>query len=379
MRLAGDPVRASDNQDANTAPDEIKVMATSHVLCTVESFRITREGHGVFGDEIRIEGWFLSHDPLISLDIVFSDGEASIIPVDHIANESEGVWQHHGAIFGDAARSCRFYTARKVPGAGTDMTTARLRAVMQGDVFEMKLGAPANMAVPQTFTPEEGALVMEFESIGDNCEFGLMQRTVGTERMGLLRYAGVYDAVQLANLLDRRFAGFSEGEDLQITTFGPEWIADIRSASLNIHTGRIQGLVTREKIEAEERQKLMFLADKFMDDLETGRKTFVYRTLIDQRGGPDGTYGMDRLYDAVKSYGDCALLWVTVADEDHPHGTVTHVRDRLFRGYIRSLTPYDDAHRTDERAWLDLLSTARDAVSRPAPPVAALTAESALA
>ena len=299
--------------------------------------------------------------------------------MDHIANESDGVWQHHGAIFGDAARNCRFYTACKVPGPETDMTTARLRAVMQGDVFEMKLSAPANMSVPQTFTPEESALVMEFESIGDNCEFGLMQRTIGTERMGLFRYAGVYNAVHLADLLDRKFAGFCEGEDLQITTFGPEWIADIRSASLNIHTGRIQGLVTRDRIETEERQKLMFLADKFMDDLETGTKTFVYRTLIDQRGGPDGIYGMDRLYDAVKAYGACALLWVTVADEAHPHGTVTHVRDRLYRGYIRRLTPYDDAHRIDERAWLDLLSNARERISRPAVPVAALTTEAALA
>ena len=352
-------------------------MATSHILCNVESFRITREGHGIFGDEIRIEGWFLSHDPLVSLEILFSDGEASRLPIDQIANESEG-WIHHGAVFGEAAKTCRFYTAHKVPGPETDLNTARLRAAMRGDVFEMKLGAPANMSFRQTFTPEENALVMQFESIGDNCEFGLMQRTVGTERMGLFRYAGVFDAVHLADLLDRKFAGFCEGEDLQITTFGPEWIADISSASLNIHTGRIQGLVPRERIEAEERQKLAFLANKFMDDLETGTKTFVYRTVIGQRGGPDGTYGMDRLFDAVKSYGDCAMLWVTPADDGHPHGTVQHVRDRLFRGHIRRLAPYEDAHDTDERAWLELLSNARDAIAQHLTPVSSLAAETAM-
>ena len=354
-------------------------MATSHVLCNVESFRITREGHGIFGDEIRIEGWFLSHDPLMSLEIVFSDGEASRIPIDQIANESEGVWAHHGPVFGEAAKTCRFYTAHKVPGPETDMNTARLRAVMHGDVFEMKLGAPANMSVPQIFTPEESALVMQFESIGDNCEFGLMQRSVGSERMGLFRYAGVYDVMHLADLLDRKFDGFCEGDDLQITTFGPEWIADISSASLNIHTGRIQGLVPREKIEAEERQKLIFLANKFMDDLEDGTKTFVYRTVIGERGGPDGIYGMDRLFDAVKSYGGCALLWVTPADDDHPHGTVRHVRDRLFRGHIRRLAPYVNAHDTDERAWLELLSNARDAIAEYAMRSASHAADPAMA
>ena len=350
-------------------------MRLAHVLCNVESFRVTREGHGVFGDELRLEGWFLTHARLHALEIVFADGGATHIPVDQIRNPSEGVWNHHGQSFGDDARNCRFYSACKVPGPEVDLATARLRAEMDTGIFEMALGAPENMATPKTFSPEDSALVMEFESIGDNCEFGLMQRTVGIERMGLLRYAGVLDVLQLADLLDRRFAGFGEGDDLQISTFGPEWIADIRSASINIHTGRIQGLVSREKIEAEERRKLQFLAYKFIDDLEAGHKTFVYRTLVNGRGGPDGTFGMDQLYAAISSYGACALLWVNEADNAHPHGTVVYIRDRLFRGYIRHLAPYRDAHATDEQAWLELLANASDVLAQGAQSLAHVVAE----
>ncbi len=348
-------------------------MPISHLLCNVESFRVTREGHGVFGDELRIAGWFLSHAKLIGMDVVFADG--TTVPVDQTSVESEGVWHHHGEVFGDVARHCRFYTARKVPDGDVDLSTAILRIRMENATFDEILGAPEGQQTAKRFSPEEGELVMSFESIGDNCEFGLMQRTVGFERMGLLRYAGIHDLMAFVALLQRRFEGFCEGDDLKITTFGPEWIADIASASLNIHTGRIQGLVSREQIETEERLKLQFLANKMMDDLEDGQKTFVYRTIIGERGGPDGTHGMDQLYGAMRSYGDCALLWVTLSDGDHPHASVEHVRDRLYRGYIRRLCPYDDAHSADERAWLDLLAVARATITgRTSPRVEELTA-----
>ena len=338
-------------------------MSFTHVLCNLESFRITREGHGVFGDEIRLEGWFLSHAPLRSMTIVFSDPERTEVPVEHLRNPSEGVWQHHGANFGEAARHCRFYTAVKVPSADVYDAPAILRAEMDNGTFNIDLGVAQDLTAVTGFTEADRKLVMEFESIGDNCEFGLMQRAIGTERMGLFRYSGIADVFRLCDLIERRFDGFCEGDDLQIALFGPEWIVSVISASMSMHTGRIQGLVSREKIEFEERQKLQFLANKFMDDLQEGRRTFVYRTVPGERGGSDGVRGMDRLYDALRSYGDCPLLWVNPANGDHPHGTVVHVRDRLFRGFIRRLTPYANAHDSDELAWLDLLGNARQSIA----------------
>ena len=40
-------------------------------------------------------------------------------------------------------------------------------------------------------------LVLQFESIGDNCELGLVQRRAGSEPLGLLRFAGSTDKVSL--------------------------------------------------------------------------------------------------------------------------------------------------------------------------------------
>ena len=41
-----------------------------------------------------------------------------------------------------------------------------------------------------TPTLNDRDLVFAFESIGDNCELGMLQRHVGIEPLGLLRFAG---------------------------------------------------------------------------------------------------------------------------------------------------------------------------------------------
>ena len=336
-------------------------MTIAHVLCAVDSFQITREGHGVFGDELRIDGWFLSHAETTAMEILFDTGMQ--LTIDLFRNDSGGVWMAHGEAFGDAARSCRFYAAHKVPDGHVDFSSARLRIrTGDGNLFERALGAPILPEPKAAYSPDESVLVMGFESIGDNCEFGLVQRHVGTERMSLFRYAGIFDPMRLAHAIGSRFAEFAEGDDLVITTFGPEWICDVRSASLNLHTGRIQGLITRERIEREERAKLQFLAAKFVDDVEDAARILVYRTLRDGRGGPDGTAGMDEVYDAIAGIGPAPLLWVNEADDAHPHATVRHVRGRLYRGYIARLCPYDDAHSGDDRGWIELLTVAREMI-----------------
>ena len=55
---------------------------------------------------------------------------------------------------------------------------------------------------------EDRELVLHFESIGDNCELGLVQRRAGAEPLGLLRFAGAplrsFLRALAADLLDWR-------------------------------------------------------------------------------------------------------------------------------------------------------------------------------
>ena len=80
----------------------------------------------------------------------------------------------------------------------------------------------------------------------------------------------------------------------------------------------------------------------------------------DERGGPDGTRGMDEIHDALRRHGPAKLLWVNVADASHPAGTLVPVRGGLCRAWIDHLAPAWNAFDYRPRSWLDLLALARE-------------------
>ena len=127
------------------------------------------------------------------------------------------------------------------------------------------------------FTAAEAGLVMSFESLGDNCEFGLVQRLIGQERLSFLRYAGVGDIFALARGIADGLRVFDAPDCVDISQHGNEWIATVPSLHLVFHTGRSVESISRDRIREEETRKLAFMAQKFIDDCETAEKIFVYR------------------------------------------------------------------------------------------------------
>jgi hypothetical protein len=71
-------------------------------------------------------------------------------------------------------------------------------------------------AVPNTaVAPDDRDLVLNFESIGDNCELGMLQRQVDVEPLGLLRFAGA-PLRNVVRPLNARFAGVADPDRIQI-------------------------------------------------------------------------------------------------------------------------------------------------------------------
>src|SRR3954454_11670711 len=62
---------------------------------------------------------------------------------------------------------------------------------------------------------EDRELVLHFESVGDNCELGLVQRQVGAEPLGLLRFSGA-PLRSLLRGLASRFHGIADPESIRI-------------------------------------------------------------------------------------------------------------------------------------------------------------------
>src|ERR1041385_7120891 len=67
---------------------------------------------------------------------------------------------------------------------------------------------------PGIVISEDAKIVAKFESLGDNCEFGFVQRHHGLEPGGLLRWASSTTLDGLVQALECRFAGLYQLDDL---------------------------------------------------------------------------------------------------------------------------------------------------------------------
>lgn len=330
---------------------------------SVETFKLSNDRPGAFGDEVILRGWALAEPGIARMHLATSTGER--IEVVGLCNASNDVRRHYGKKYGDKAGQARFELIEPLGTRNTDLAETDLEIeFLDGSTMKIDLRGQLELASRPGFTEEERDLVMRFENVGDSCELGLVQRLIGTERLGLFRYAGVGDISVVADVIESRFEVLEDLDSILVGPHSHEWMVHVPRARFAMHTGRSIESITKAAIEKAERTKITFLAQKFLDDCESAEKIFVYRAHYDQRGGQDGTRGMDRLYEVLRAMGPNNLLWVNVATEQHPHGSVVKVREGLYRAWIDYLAPHSDAFDFRPRSWLELLKNAYQVIQQ---------------
>lgn len=193
-------------------------------------------------------------------------------------------------------------------------------------------------------------LMMQFESLGENCEFGLAQRRCHAEPLGLLRFASTPLAA-LLSALKQRFEGLGDLEQLEIRVSGnnAEYLVFDRRYGILYHPWLSVGEADPKDILQREVKRLPLLKRKLLEDLEEGRKVFVYRGMR-----PLSRALMLRLVAALREYGPVTLLWVELQDANHPVGTVESVGEGLLKGYIDRFAPGENAHDLSMETWITL-------------------------
>ena len=189
-----------------------------------------------------------------------------------------------------------------------------------------------------TITPLD-SLLRGFESLGEDCEFGLVQREVGIEQLGLLRFASFYFPLEqrlsrLIAAIEHSFEGFGETGNIQVRLEGEpgrrkEFMAYERRYDILYHTNIHEGDDEPERLERQQERVLQFLRRKMLDDLRTGEKIWVWKTRL-----LAPTHDVIRLHNALQQYGPNRLLWVSHETEAHAAGDIELIRDRLWRGYV---------------------------------------------
>ena len=194
--------------------------------------------------------------------------------------------------------------------------------------------------------PDESAghqhrdLFMRFESLGENCEFGYVQRHFGAEPIGLLRWAGI-DFETLLKGLDCGFEGVGSREttEMKLNPSNHEYYTTDKVYGLNMHTFIQRDDGNEERIYGRLCRRMTYLADKLVDDLKAGERIFVYQSALDRTDEDLRT-----LHAAMRRYGPATLLFVRLARGPDAAGSVRLLQEGLLAGFI-------DQVGFDGRSW----------------------------
>ncbi|MGD0107005.1 MAG: hypothetical protein ABSC06_23645 [Rhodopila sp.] len=203
----------------------------------------------------------------------------------------------------------------------------------------------------------DNELVLRFESLGDSCELGLVQRSVGAEPLGMFRFAGA-PLRHLIRAMQARFEGMADPGNIRVQPENGEYMIKLTKYDFIYHAHVKIGDADPAVLHQQQSRTVRFLVDKLIADLETPDKIMVFRQ--------NEVLSANDLHDfrqALAAHGAATLLWVQETRPEHPPGTVVVVDDRLMIGYVTRLAPRNDAHDLDLPSWLTMLRAAHDARS----------------
>jgi hypothetical protein len=208
-------------------------------------------------------------------------------------------------------------------------------------------------------------LLQQFEGLGENCDFGVVQRAAGIEPLGLLRF-GACTAADMVELLQTLFQTLLDEQDLWLDAVGPEreyWVKS-RHCSFTAHTNRFADKDDIDVIRSLYIERSRYLAQKLISHLTKGRRLLVYK------GEADITT-IQSMVVQLKTYGPNWLLWICVADKEHPPGSVQQISDGLLCGFVSRYGTYELDPSLPVEEWIAICANAyhrwRGAEPRSAP------------
>jgi hypothetical protein len=248
---------------------------------------------------------------------------------------------HDGAPLGVMVISLRLYRLRS--RAGTPKT---LRAV-PGSVAEGDLLKTAEQVTGMPVPEFAG----RFECLGHNCEIGTVQRALGAEPLGLLRFAGNVTHRLAEGLRD----GFSQITAASTQIFvrndpGPVFKVHEENYYLWYSTGRAPSETTAEAVHAEQWRKFSFLQRKFAEDLKLGEKIFAV-----SRSEHMTEAEALALFCALNLHARNTLLWTLPGDPSRA-GEVEQLGPDFLLGHMGDLDPVTFYASND--AWLSVMLNA---------------------
>jgi hypothetical protein len=206
--------------------------------------------------------------------------------------------------------------------------------------------------------PPVESLFDDFQSLGSNCEFGLVQRHFGSEMLGLLRFATT-PMRGLLPFLRMDADPFTSPEALEVSIADSgEYNVTLEPCGIRFHTDLDSRALAPDEARSHEARRLSFLWRKFAEDLEEGGRIFVYKS-----GLKMSPASIAQLLALLRRRAPNHLLWVTPPESGRAVGTVEIVAPGLMRGTIDRLSA--DPSRCSYDLWKEICSRAHGLRRKP--------------
>jgi len=189
---------------------------------------------------------------------------------------------------------------------------------------------------------EAMTLFAAFESLGEDTEFGMVQRQAGIDAPGLLQFAHTPYLPALTAAIESGFATFGQpGDFCLLIGPGGHFIAYSRNFRTSYATPIRWGAQEPHVVARDLSARLALLKSKFLAELAVASKIYV------RKGRNDDLSQIMALGKALRRFGPNTLLWVVEADEDHPPGTAERMSVGIIVGRISKVTITAGEERAD--------------------------------
>ena len=221
-------------------------------------------------------------------------------------------------------------------------------------------------------------ILQQFESLGDNCAFGLAQRKGGCEVLGLLRF-GNTPLKSLIGALNDEFKAAADKAELKLgLPDGPdsEYCLYADRYGIRWHTNVYGGgNVDQDTIYAQQTMRLAYLRRKFYEALRAGRKIATISRAEPRKHPIPLLFAAEPevweekpealrfaevlpLFLKLNEYGTNTLLFLTRCAHRRLSGTVELLAPGVMRGYVEDFVILPDLTNGDHAAWLRVAANA---------------------
>lgn len=221
-----------------------------------------------------------------------------------------------------------------------------------------RLEDPVRAMIADLTGLEARDLALRFESLGRNCEFGLVQSRLGAEPIGLLRF----NLITLPLLIEGLECGFADADDegqIDLMTRGDdraEYFLTHARYKFVMHTRRYPDMTERSDVKSEMVRAARFMKAKLLQTLLDADRIFVF-----QQPGRVLAAQARPLLARLQAYGPNHLLFVTEDSRRKP-GEVDDLGGGLLHGAIDRLAPPGQIGDINLAAWVSLCVNAVRAV-----------------